>query len=397
MGLNLPPEILPLKSRPTAFNGSRISLLIPSCNSKYVFGGISTAIDIFLKFEKFYDYMRVVNTDTKEVVECVNSLSDFKVINDDLSSHVYKKSIVSVGDRRMSLPIGENDVFICTSWWSAYIMKDVIDWQQRAFSKPRKFILYLIQDYECLFYPWGSKYVLCKSTYIDPDSCIALFNSSLLKKYFENNGFSYKHSFYFEPVLNASLKTHLHQKDEAYQKKKSIFLYGRPSVDRNLFAVAVAALKIWSNNYADANSWEINSCGEYHEDIVLGKNIIKSKGKLTLNKYAEILSNSSVAVSFMISPHPSYPPLEAATFGCKVLTNTYANKNLSNYHNNITSIVDLRPENIAENISNLCSVYTEELNPDTIVNLGFMEEYLKNDQRGFSFFNKIVEILNGKS
>jgi len=395
MELNLPPEILPLKSRPTFFDRSRINLLIPSCNSNYVFGGISTAIDIFLKFEEYFDYMRVVNTDTREVVECVKSLSDFKVINDDLSNDLYKKSIVSAGDRRVSIPIGENDIFICTSWWSAYIMKDIIEWQQRAFSTSRKFILYLIQDYECLFYPWGTKYVLCKSTYIDPESCIALFNSSLLKQYFENNGFSYKHSFYFEPILNASLKAHLHPKEKAYFKKKSIFLYGRPSVDRNLFAVAVAALKIWSNTYTDSNSWEINSCGEYHEDIVLGNNnIIKSKGKLTLDEYAEILSDSSAAVSFMISPHPSYPPLEAATFGCKVLTNTYANKNLSKYHNNITSIEDLRPENIAKNISNLCSDYTEEVQPSTIKNLGFMKEYLKNDQGDSSFFSKIAEILN---
>jgi hypothetical protein len=31
----------------------------------------------------------------------------------------------------------------------------------------------------------------------------------------------------------------------------------------------------------------------------------------------------------MVSPHPSYPPLEMAAFGAQVVTNGFANKNLS--------------------------------------------------------------------
>lgn len=49
----------------------------------------------------------------------------------------------------------------------------------------------------------------------------------------------------------------------------------------------------------------------------------------------------------MVSPHPSYPPLEMAANGIKVLTNTYENKDLSTLHENLESFTLFDPVNLA--------------------------------------------------
>ena len=45
----------------------------------------------------------------------------------------------------------------------------------------------------------------------------------------------------------------------------------------------------------------------------------------------------------MLSPHPSYPPLEMAVAGCIAITNSYETKNLSARSSNIISLDTLSP------------------------------------------------------
>ena len=47
---------------------------------------------------------------------------------------------------------------------------------------------------------------------------------------------------------------------------------------------------------------------------------------------------AKIGISLMESPHPSYPPLEMAIFGVKVITNDYEAKNLSVRNKNIINI-----------------------------------------------------------
>lgn len=79
-----------------------------------------------------------------------------------------------------------------------------------------------------------------------------------------------------------------------------------------------------------------------------------SAGKLDLEEYARILTESSVGLSLMISPHPSYPPLEMAHYGIRVLTNCWGGKNLSHCHDNIASIEYCSPEKLACGLIELC-------------------------------------------
>ncbi|MNP72706.1 hypothetical protein D3C76_1693150 [compost metagenome] len=92
----------------------------------------------------------------------------------------------------------------------------------------------------------------------------------------------------------------------------------------------------------------------------------------------------------MISPHPSYPPLEMAHFGVKVLTNNYANKDLSKLHGNITSLENISPDVIAHTLSELSRKFEEGVLPPCD-NRG-MINYL-NDQHQFPFLNLLLHFF----
>jgi len=126
-------------------------------------------------------------------------------------------------------------------------------------------------------------------------------------------------------------------------------IYGRPSVARNGFSLIIESLKRWASLQSNLQEWEVISVGEGHKPIPIGNGkVIRSLGKLSLEDYAELLLRSAIGISLMVSPHPSYPPLEMAHFGLLTITNSYANKNLSCCHENIYSIDCLTPDRIAD-------------------------------------------------
>ena len=61
----------------------------------------------------------------------------------------------------------------------------------------------------------------------------------------------------------------------------------------------------------------------------------------------------------MVSPHPSYPPLEMATFGMKVLTNSFVTKNISDFNENIKSIEHININRLAKELHRLTTAQTD--------------------------------------
>ena len=67
----------------------------------------------------------------------------------------------------------------------------------------------------------------------------------------------------------------------------------------------------------------------------------------TSTRMPALLRQSAIGISLMISPHPSYPPIEMAHLGMLVLTNRHEAKDLSTWHSNITSTSDLSADGLA--------------------------------------------------
>ena len=358
-------EITPYTFRIADYPRKRLNLLVPTVNSEFVFGGISTAIKFFNELCERTGYdKRIISTDSlvkSEEIERYSSEYTYVECEEDSAA---ARQLVSLANRTgRSLPVSVNDYFVATAWWSAYCTQNAYkDLIKLVGYKPNP-IIYLVQDYEPGFYPWSTRFMLSESTYKSDLKQIAVFNSSILKEFMHNRGYSFYKEYVLEPVFNDKLKEKFDAiKNKVVKKEKIILLYGRPGVARNAMELIVHSLKEWLMIQEDVQEWEILSAGEQFEDFEIGMGVkVKSLGKLTLDEYASILTKSYVGVSLMVSPHPSYPPLEMATFGAKVITNTYSNKDLASFNKNIVSVDDASPRNIAEKLKEICDSYKEDV------------------------------------
>lgn len=357
-------EITPYNFRPCAYNRKRINLLVPSINPEHVFGGISTAIKFFEEFveEMGYD-SRMILTDAEpgnDVKDGYNPKYNF--VEAEEESHAAHQIVPYSNRYGRSIPVSEKDVFMFTGWWTAHCAQEAYEEFEKQYRiRPKKFINF-IQDYEPGFYPWSTRFLLADATYKNHYPQIAIFNTGLLKEYFDFNKYKFYREFVFEPVLNKTLKERLYKADSIMPKKKQILVYGRPGTERNAFDLIVDSLKKWVWMQPDIAEWTILSAGEKFKDIPLGNGKkLESVGKLTIDEYADVLTDTYAGISLMASPHPSYPPLEMSVFEIKVITNTYANKDLSSFNDNMVSLDNISPTNIANRLLEICENYSPQV------------------------------------
>jgi O-antigen biosynthesis protein len=381
------PEVSELVFRESELNEIRLNLIIPALSQRHVFGGIATALEFFKTLlPDNFDARIIIADEVCFSHSDNNEYADWNII--DLNdSDLRGKLIVCAGDRYgKSITVRRKDIFIATAWWTAIAAQKLIDHKKRFYEgndlqSSEKFI-YLIQDYEPGFYPWSSRYSLAESSY-HLASVLSVFNTGILKDFFLLKGYDTSNSFVFEPILNSSLRSTLPMSGSI--REKIIIVYGRPSVNRNAFEILVMSLRNAVRN-CDLSEWKFYSAGEGHHDIDLGKELkLISLGKLSLEDYSKLLKKSYAGISLMISPHPSYPPIEMAAFGLKVITNTYSNKNLDGVSPFIKSVAVPSPENIAKRLIDIVNEYVPTEQVFAKNNSVYMNRFV-TEKRAFDHF-----------
>ncbi|MBQ7066130.1 MAG: hypothetical protein IJN92_04855 [Lachnospiraceae bacterium] len=339
----------PARCRKSNNKNMRLNLFIPNVDKKKMFGGQTTALDFFMQLGKSLECDLRILSEREVNEEIVKQYDGYEMTN--IEQEIEKNSICAFGieeRKKNRLSVREKDYFIATYWTTKYVLNNVAEFQKETFGKATD-IIYLIQDFEPGFYRWSSEYLLIDSTY-RTDNTIAVFNSSNLQNFFMRMDYKFSDMYCFEPCLNSNLREYL-EKDVIVERKKKILVYGRPYVGRNCFSLLINALNQFIEDYEFSNEWEFVSAGADFKDVKLkkGKRLV-SVGKLTLDEYAELLSECSVGVSLMCSPHPSYPPLEMAAFGMKTVTNTFQDKDLAAFSDNIISVSDVSFKGIGKAI-----------------------------------------------
>ena len=292
-----------------------------------------------------------------------------------------------------TLPVGPRDTFIATFWPTAAFVLDVRRWQASTYGRAADRFAYLIQDFEPAFYSFSAQSMLARATYDEGPSTIAIFNTALLQGYFHDMGIRFPVEFVFEPRLSPELHQFVGQ--PAVPRARRILVYGRPGKPRNAFALIVDGLRAWRASYPDAERWTVVSAGEAHPDIDLGGDMaMHALGKLDLPAYAEQLRGSAIGVSMMVSPHPSYPPLEMAQLGLLVLTNRYGDKDLSTWHTNITSLRAPSVDSVAADLADLCQRF--ESDPAVGERGRLLREDYLDDGPQFPFADELAGLLQGR-
>lgn len=340
-------ETTPCNARPSDRQGHRLNLLLPSINARHYFGGIHTAVQLYRALGRHFPATRIILVDSAPDASTLERFGDHTLVDcaaDSSADH----QIVPFSDRYgRTIPVSAGDFWLTTAWWTTYSAQRLAAWQQQAFGTAGR-LINLIQDFEPGFYPWSSQSALALGTY-RPNQDVAVFNTRLLADYFELQGIAYQHRFVFEPTLNDGLRQPLADvRANPQPRQRRMVVYARPSTPRNAFELLCEALRAWGWSDPASSQWEVLAAGELTSDLDLGPFKLRALGKLDLPSYAQLLATSAIGVSLMVSPHPSYPPLEMAAFGMGVVTNRFANKDLSHFSENISCAERFTPESFAE-------------------------------------------------
>ncbi|GLO04313.1 TPA: rhamnan synthesis F family protein [Pseudomonas putida] len=318
------PELTPFSFRASYNTEVRLNLLVPTIDPAHIFGGISTALDFYRSLVSACNIeARIITTDGASSPLFLknfprHSCFSLRYCSDDDPLQIVSGVPRSDGD----LQIRPNDIFIATSWWSANHLKQISDFQNSAFNINNNHI-YLVQDYEPHFYGWSSKSQLADETY--NNDWIKVYNTNLLKDYFTDRMKEHGQSIVLKPQLNNSIQQELLKLDGT-PKEKIILVYGRPFAERNCNEILLEAISIWQSTDPESQNWKLISLGQQYEHVLVDELGINVLGKVSLEEYANLLAKSSIGISLMVSPHPSYPPFEMLASGLKTYTNTYDNK-----------------------------------------------------------------------
>lgn len=368
------PEILRTQER------LRLNLAVPSISPAQAYGGINTCV-AFLHELSGHLTARGIAHELRAIVtnDDVPETNVFSALPQGRRFDV-PVSAIAVRPHDSGFDAGPRDVFFATTWWTAHNLLPLLRSCHAAFGGEKTPLFYFIQDYEPQLYPLSSASLLARDTYANDWPTAGIFNSQLLADYFSAQGHRLSHHFVFEPILSDALKAQLPRLAQA-KKERKILVYGRPQEARNCFSLVRMALQSFDARYPRYRNWAILSAGAPHAPIALsGGRQVASAGKLSLAAYADELLSTSVGLSLMASPHPSYPPLEMAHFGLLTVTNNFGNKDLSRAHENLISVSRAHPDLLADALADACAriednpaagLSGKSLMPDYIAGSGF--------------------------
>lgn len=333
----------------------RLNFVIPNLATSQAFGGVNTGIDIFLRLAASMN--RTQKTDVRLILGDPDRETNAAIMTrraDAAGLNGEAIEILEIRGETPRIPTRARDIFVSYNWWTALNINRLVAAQAKEFQYPVLPLIYLIQEYEPNMYPFSSAHMLAREAYDTPARLWGIFNSVNLSNYYEIQGHRTESSFVFEPVINEQLRPFLARAGSA-RRDKRIVVYGRPSIARNCFPALVRGLRRWADEYPLSRDWDVVSAGVAHKPIALGNgNRLASLGKLSLDEYADLMLESSVGVCLMASPHPSYPPLEMAHFGMRVVSNDYRCKQIDERHPNIISCGSICDESLARAIADAC-------------------------------------------
>jgi hypothetical protein len=319
------PESSSINLFPARNDCCRLNIVTDSVGVSSLFGGVGTSLILgSLLAERLRATLRLVTRFERPDAGAVRTV----LRANGLSVNVPIETAFLPPHGERGLAAGDCDYFMTTSWWSTRALLSSV-------RKDKMF--YLLQEDERMFYPNGDARLACGLTLAEPD-VLTVINTQLLFQHLvagpEALPTLEQRSVWFEPAFPGS-KLIRAKKDS---RSRRLFFYARPSNPRNLFDTGLAALaNAISGELFPASEWELHFVGKDIPDITMPRGVrpILHQG-LSWEKYQLLVSTMDAGFVLMDTPHPSYPPLDLASYGAAVLTTKHGIKtDLSRYSRNI--------------------------------------------------------------
>jgi hypothetical protein len=338
-GVSLP-DVVPMNLRPIPGLQPRLNVLIPGLVMRAMSGGPNTAFNLTYRLASRGVPIRYISTDV-EMDGDPNALWDHISKVSGVDRRLANVELVSAHDRSVATEIGDADVFFGTAWWTVQMIKAALPRMRTT-----QFI-YMIQDFEPGLYPWSTRHALALETY--SMDFFGIINSRTLSDYlftqksgrFADPEFAQK-CLVFDPALDRRL---FFPELPPTRGKQRLLFYARSAAPRNLYELGIMALRQAVVRGAfGAEGWELLFIGENLPPVHLGNNVvIRQAPWSSYEDYARLLRSSTVGLSLMLSPHPSYPPLEMGVCGMLPVTTTFSVKTAEVLHQYCPNIIAVPP------------------------------------------------------
>ena len=323
-------KIAPLKLSVSSDVPRRVNILVSEINFQYLFGGYLCVFNLAqaLKREGFQVRLVLVDRCDYRPDEWKLRLSEYEGLSDLLD----RVETAYVFDRANRLAVSPEDRFMATSWWTAHIAHRAA--QELAHDK----FLYLIQEYEPLFYPAGSYGALAEQAITFPHDPI--FSTDVLHDFFQQRSmgiFARRRNGQPAPraivIRNAISRFRVSTEEMRNRNPRRLLFYARPDARytaRNAFEMGILALReVIREGHFDLEGWRFFGIGgfERYKPVSLARGVeLEMLPNVSQKEFARMLPRHDLGLSLMLSPHTSLMPLEMAAAGLVTVTNTYANK-----------------------------------------------------------------------
>jgi glycosyltransferase involved in cell wall biosynthesis len=320
-------KIAPLALHLRADAPARINLLIPTIDLDHFFGGYIAKFNLALALARRGHRVRIVTVDPLAPLPpaWVHRLESYSGL-DGIAGRVE----IAFARELACLEVSPQDSFIATTWWTAQIAARTV----QTLGAER--FLYLIQEYEPFTFPMGTYAALARQSYDFPHQ--ALFSTELLRDYFRMHRIGvYRQSVeagdrassVFDNAITPVPRPTVEQL--AGRGTRRLLFYARPEphAARNLFELGVLALQRAAADGCLRSGWELHGIGSVQGDarLALGDGLtLELLRRSAQGDYARMLSEHDVGLALMYTPHPSLVPLEMASAGMLVVTNSFENK-----------------------------------------------------------------------
>eukprot|EP00818_Percolomonas_sp_WS_P009425 CAMPEP_0117451826 /NCGR_PEP_ID=MMETSP0759-20121206/9228_1 /TAXON_ID=63605 /ORGANISM="Percolomonas cosmopolitus, Strain WS" /LENGTH=576 /DNA_ID=CAMNT_0005244479 /DNA_START=294 /DNA_END=2028 /DNA_ORIENTATION=+ len=239
------------------------------------------------------------------------------------------------GHKNYSDPISvsPNDVFIAGYWPTAFVahaaMRDL----------GRTHFIYLVSDYEPLFYPAGSDYAYSYETYTLPHHLLT--NSPMMLKYLKkrrNSVFSGRFNVRSSrkaslPLMHPIARIAPDEKrirERLKTNTRRVLIYAR-IMDRNCFDLIRSAIKIANAQGAfEQKNWEFYGIG-HHRPPKMEEPKMIHLGSFPKEEYAKKLSDYDLGISLIMTPNVNFAQLDFAAAGMITVVNSFETKNQADY------------------------------------------------------------------
>ena len=316
----------------------RVSMVTDSINEGSLFGGVATAL-IFtaLLAKRSGRRLRIVTRTQAPAAENVAVV--FRAHGIDWTGNI-EFVFADIADPDSRIETHEGELFVTTSWWTTRSTRQSVADAQ---------ILYILQEDERMFYPFGDEQLACAETLGDR-SIAKVINSALLHRHLVEGGVIDEETPFFEPSFPERI--YFPAPETAENGKRNFFFYARPYNARNLYDRGVAVIETAiERGILDPALWNIHFVGKDLQPVQLAGGVEPILlQNLAWEDYAAFVRSVDLALTLMYTPHPSYPPLDVAACGGIAVTNRFGvKKNLSGYSRSIIC-VDSELETLVEGL-----------------------------------------------